>query len=277
MSTSLQFSDWHTPSAAAESLATILVPIDGSTLAEQALPVAAALAQRHGSRIELAIVTTRGLLRGDPAKQIIRRAHAIRADLIIMATHGRTGFARTLGGSVADTVVRDSGVPVLLLRQTSDARPPRSSSAFSGMLILTDGSAESRAVIDAAIAVATPAETTIRLLQVVSPVRTIPDPSLPFGYLQYADAAATAALVGQARSGLEELTASIAARSGCIVDPHLIIERNVTDAIVNFIKRHRVDLIAMATHGRGASRLLVGSVGDAVLRATDLPMLVLRP
>ena len=297
-------------------LATILVPVDGSALAEQAIPVAAALARRHASQLELAIVHSPTphdalpdapwnamsqsmqnryaadraaaltsmddgvvarsvLLRGDPAEQIARRARQIGADLIVMATHGRTGFDRAINGSVADTVIRESGVPVLLVREPAQPRAARPH--VSTLLILTDGSPESRSIVDAAIAVATPGETTIRLLQIVSPVRSIPDPSLPYGYLERADDAATAALVGQARSTLETLTSTITARSGCVVDPQLIMGQQVDAAIVGFIACHRVDLIAMATHGRGASRLIFRSVADAVQRATDLPMLILKP
>ena len=52
---------------------------------------------------------------------IIDRANALGADLIAMTTHGRSGLARALLGSVADEVVRRSRCPVLLVRVTGDA------------------------------------------------------------------------------------------------------------------------------------------------------------
>ena len=53
---------------------------------------------------------------GDPADEIVEEARAAGADLIAMATHGRTGMARLLLGSVAEAVLRRSEVPVLLVR-----------------------------------------------------------------------------------------------------------------------------------------------------------------
>lgn len=53
---------------------------------------------------------------GDPAEEIIEEARESGADLIAMATHGRTGVARLLLGSVAEAVLRRSEVPVLLVR-----------------------------------------------------------------------------------------------------------------------------------------------------------------
>jgi nucleotide-binding universal stress UspA family protein len=56
--------------------------------------------------------------RGDPAERIISRAHEV--DLIAMATHGRSGLGRLLLGSVAETVLKQSHVPVLMFNP-----PPR--------------------------------------------------------------------------------------------------------------------------------------------------------
>ena len=53
---------------------------------------------------------------GDPATQLVDLAHDTADSLTVMSTHGRSGVARTLLGSVADKVVRSSGRPVLLVR-----------------------------------------------------------------------------------------------------------------------------------------------------------------
>jgi nucleotide-binding universal stress UspA family protein len=53
---------------------------------------------------------------GTPHEEIVRVAHKHRCDLIVMATHGHTGLASVLIGSVAERVVRHSDIPVLLLR-----------------------------------------------------------------------------------------------------------------------------------------------------------------
>ena len=56
---------------------------------------------------------------GDPAEEIIKFAREQNVDLIMMATHGRTGLSRAISGSVADRVVTSGAAPVLLVRPES--------------------------------------------------------------------------------------------------------------------------------------------------------------
>jgi nucleotide-binding universal stress UspA family protein len=58
-------------------------------------------------------------LLGDAAHTITQTARSVKADLIVMRTHARTGASRALLGSVADAVVRSSATPVMLLRDSS--------------------------------------------------------------------------------------------------------------------------------------------------------------
>ena len=55
---------------------------------------------------------------GEAVSEILAAAREDKADLIIMTTHGRTGFGRLLFGSVAEAVLRQADVPVFLIRQT---------------------------------------------------------------------------------------------------------------------------------------------------------------
>jgi nucleotide-binding universal stress UspA family protein len=55
---------------------------------------------------------------GEPVSEILAGLREAKADLIIMTTHGRTGFGRLLFGSVAEAVLRHADVPVFLMRQT---------------------------------------------------------------------------------------------------------------------------------------------------------------
>jgi len=57
--------------------------------------------------------------RGEPVAEILAATTEAKADLIIMTTHGRSGFGRLLFGSVAEAVLRRADVPVLLMRQTA--------------------------------------------------------------------------------------------------------------------------------------------------------------
>lgn len=58
---------------------------------------------------------------GAPAAEILAAARAASADLIAMTTHGRGGLGRLLFGSVAETLLREAPMPVVLLRMTEDA------------------------------------------------------------------------------------------------------------------------------------------------------------
>jgi nucleotide-binding universal stress UspA family protein len=56
--------------------------------------------------------------RGEPVMEILAGAKEVGADLIAMTTHGRSGFSRLLFGSVAEAVLRQTDVPVFLMRLT---------------------------------------------------------------------------------------------------------------------------------------------------------------
>ena len=56
------------------------------------------------------------LVRGEPAKEILRLEKDEKVELIVMGTHGRTGLMRALMGSVAEQVVRDATCPVVTVK-----------------------------------------------------------------------------------------------------------------------------------------------------------------
>ena len=56
------------------------------------------------------------VIEGNPGPEIVRYAHENGTDLIVMSTHGRSGLSRLVFGSVADQVLREAGVPILLIR-----------------------------------------------------------------------------------------------------------------------------------------------------------------
>ena len=61
---------------------------------------------------------------GDAAAEIVRFADEVGVDVIVLGTHGRTGFARFLMGSVAEEVVRACTVPVLSIHTHDEAKTP---------------------------------------------------------------------------------------------------------------------------------------------------------
>ena len=57
----------------------------------------------------------------------------------------------------------------------------------------------------------------------------------------------------------------------------VVVDDHPANALLRCVSTYKTDLIAMATHGRGASRLVVGSVADKVLRGAGRPVLLVRP
>lgn len=89
------------------------------TLADAMTRTARALESETRTAIELgAIGVTSTVVEGTPAAELVKLARDRGIDLIIMGTHGRSGFARAIVGSVADKVVRTASCPVLVVHAT---------------------------------------------------------------------------------------------------------------------------------------------------------------
>ena len=297
----------------------ILVPLDGSPIAEQAVPVAVSLARASCASIDFVLVHEPRLVEagrladglelarwdaeeayveriaaetrttaqvpvthltpaGAPASMIAARAADERADLIVMTSHGRTGFSRAWLGSVADSIVRHSHVPVLLLR-SDEARARGSQVAhFKRILVPLDGSALAEEMLGPAAALAQCGGGTLVLLHVVRPVPTAMPAALGMPGLPMAvDEDATHVLVHEAQRELRQMEQQACTLGAPRTETHIVVEPAVANAILDFATEHQIDAIAMSTHGRGASRLLVGSIADKVLRGSSIPILMQRP
>ena len=84
--------------------------------AEMELSSRRLLKEQLEERVPEELASRAQVLLGDPADQIVQAAADEKADLIVIATRGQTGFKRLVFGSVAEKVVRLAGVPVLSIR-----------------------------------------------------------------------------------------------------------------------------------------------------------------
>ena len=75
--------------------------------------------KREGVSVPAEVRVERQVVEGAPAEEILRSIQAVKADLVVMGTHGRTGLARLLAGSVAEQVMRRASCPVLTVRTPS--------------------------------------------------------------------------------------------------------------------------------------------------------------
>jgi nucleotide-binding universal stress UspA family protein len=299
----------------------LLIPLDRSALAEQAIGQAAAIARASQAEIDLVLVhqpmplggfddapwntelgneeraylasvsaevasgssvpVTAAVLRGEPVDMICQRIGAMHADVVVMTSHGRTGLSRAWLGSVADGVLRRSAVPVLMLRPIEGkSRRDAAHRLFKRVLVPVDGSALATEVFAAATSLAKCSGARVWLLRVVQPI-PLPstDAAAPYAQMPPAlvDETSTKVIAGEAGEQLNEIARRLHDESGVEIEAQVVIEPRVAPAILDFARTHDVDVIAMSTHGRGASRLLLGSVADKVLRGGGLPMLLYRP
>ena len=87
------------------------------------LSKAQAVAAKSGRSIQPQMLEARG---GGVANAILQQARSVRADLIVMGTHGRRGMGRLVMGSDAEGVLRETTVPILLVRSPEVKRPTKS-------------------------------------------------------------------------------------------------------------------------------------------------------
>jgi nucleotide-binding universal stress UspA family protein len=209
-------------------------------------------------------------LMGPAAGIILDTAAAEKATLIALATHGRTGLARGLFGSVAEQVLRKSPLPVMAVRPfwsyevQATARPE--DRPIRTLLVPVDGSETSLAVLPAAVEFARLFDKArIVLLHVMTAHDGWRAPGGPaaerFNDRDLADAR------------LREIAAEIRAKELDVLT--LVDSGEPSVVILDTARFHGADLIAMATHGRsGVSRVIVGSVTEKVLRGARAPLLV---
>ncbi len=303
------------------SVRSIAVPLDGSSLAEQALPVAAAIARAARARLRLVLVhqlplpptdkasgklyvsievalrkSQRAYLRGVAAR--LRETWGIKvttvspsgrvaetliewiqdagADLVVMTTHGRGAIGRALLGSVADRLVRTLDVPIILLRPGTEGSAPPATPDWNPREIVVglDGSRLAEAALPPAVELARLFRAPLTLLQVIEPLAVVADPPLAFptGY----DERITEILRLEAQDYLESVAEELR-KQGVPVSGVARIGGSAAGTLLE-LTPERVGLLAVATHGRGGlKRALVGSVADKLVRAAQVPVLVVRP
>jgi nucleotide-binding universal stress UspA family protein len=227
------------------------------------------LAEAAAGRELMGLPVTRLVVRGHgrgvppPAEAIVTAVEETGADLVVMATHGRSGVRRAVLGSVADAVVARVPVPVLLV---PPQRPPPSGwhppGATERLLVALDGSPESEAAVVPAAALSHRLGATVELALVVGE-----------GTAGAANGRGAAALEA---AELRLRGAGVPARRSrsAVLQAH---GRSVADTLLAYAEGTHARMLVVATHARrGLDRLRHGSVEADLLRQARLPVLVVR-
>ena len=292
---------------------TIIVPLDGSQVAEEALAPArriAASTQAHlvlvqgvqftvashqhevsahaavteaqhylrivADRLERDGLSVRTEVLPSSAEQaILFAAQVHHADLIVISTHGRSAIRHVFAGSVAEAVLRHAECPVLITHPGH--KPAAEEHAAQRILVPLDGSPLSEAALAFLESERLAAGAHVILLRVVERPALSGAPLVTGQatdeFFAYADEQ-----VAKNRESAEQYLAALGERylQGVEWEKRAIVGYAVED-IVHWAKELQADLIVMASEGRhGFERLLYGSVASRVLRHAPMPVLVVH-
>ena len=209
---------------------------------------------------------------GIPSQRIEAAAAATGASIIVMGTHGRTGFEHILVGSTAERVVRTASCPVVTVKastaESSQSAVPASTLRFKRLLIPIDFSASSLEALEYGVQFAKYLQATLTLLHVLEPVAYGLDFTIG-ETLQWRTHRANV-------EGRLEILRALCTANGIPTD-HVLKAGVPVDSIRDYAGHAPPDLMIMGTHGRrGISRLLSGSVAEAMLRWAPCPVLTVR-
>lgn len=292
----------------------IVVPLDGSDIAEAVIPFAAEIASKSGGELVLVTavqqvgvwdatltlqvmdresqiakeyleatqkaVSAKGaqvstkIVSGDAADAVLAAADEIGADMLAISTHGRSGLARWLFGSTATHILDRAKVPLLVLRPKEGEDKGAPGPVVKKILVPLDGSEVAQSILPVVEDFAKTMGATLVLYHAVAPLAAYPG-------FEMAGASAIGQVVDDLQAQANEiLTRAAREVKSRGVEATIAVNLNTAvDGIIQAGDELGVDLIAISTHGRGGlGRMVLGSVADGVIRrSADVPCLVIRP
>jgi nucleotide-binding universal stress UspA family protein len=207
---------------------------------------------------------------GDPFRTIVGHAASTAADLIVMGTHGRTGWERFMIGSIAEKVLRKAPCPVLLVPPHLTAKAP-AEVRFSDILCPMDFSSSALLAFRHALDLARQGNGSVTVLYVLEWLaEEEPRGRTHFDVPQYRQQ-----LLDDARQRLRALVAE-EPRTWCDIRDEVVAGRAHRE-ILRLAEARPADLIVMGAQGRGGLGLaLFGSTTQQVVRGASCPVLTVR-
>jgi nucleotide-binding universal stress UspA family protein len=218
-------------------------------------------------------VTIEAVVReGDTAGEILEHATSMKADLLVIGTHGRSGFERLVLGSVAEKVLRKASCPVMTVPRRLPDAVPAGPVLYRRILCPVDFSESSLRALKYAVSLAQEADGQLTVLHVVANEFEYPagieyDLGMTIGHvLKERDDAL--------QRRLRELVAG--APEFCRMES-LMTHGKPWREVLRIAGEKQVDLVVMGVQGRGAADLLFfGSTTQHVVREASCPVLTLR-
>lgn len=260
----------------------LVVPLNGTSLAEQVLATSRSFARSFDAEIQLISVRANNkadendqrdylemvckliaddglqaeytIRKGDPATEIDKYAVEQNADIIIMTTRGKFGVEDILSDSIAKRVIKKTLTPTLLIRPTDNWRTRRSK--FKRILVALDGSEAAEAVLPYIRTFAAKFDSKVLLFSVPEGSE-----SEEFGET--------------IRQYLDHIAETLR-EEGFDIKTH-VTGSGPARMILALSEEEKVDLIMMASHGRGGTKrenIHLGSVTDKVVQETPCPVFI---
>lgn len=291
----------------------ILLPLDGSELAEAAVPYATNLAEQLEAEIYLLHVcppehqayvhmhqiyinsilagmsekmNERGksakptsiqaeVVVGDPIKMIFEFAKLKGIDFIALTTHGSSGFKPWAMGNVAEKIVRGSGVPTLLIRVNQKKDLEIRTALIQKILVPLDNSDASKISLPLAVDLARKLKAGLVLFSMAQTA-----------YAQNLNSAGSGiginwdAVDKASEQAADEYLIKVADElkvTGVPVETRSMLGIDAAYEILELEKKGVADMVVMATRGRSSiARWAFGSVAEKVLREGNLPILLVK-
>lgn len=260
----------------------LLVPLDRTDLAAEAVSIAMQIPSRHVRLLHVAPEATGGgtdalptpsigklrawglefgcrgralemvVARGDPVDRIVQSS--VDADLIVMATHAPGALTRTQGGSVADRVARHAATPTLIVRsgrRASTGPPVR-------IVVPLDGSVEAEDALPMATKLGATLGLPLHLIRVVNRATILVGREVWFKEADDYLTSVIRTLAGETPNVTSDVRfGPVAASLRDAIEPN--------------------DLVVMVTRGRGGlRRWLLGSVATRLVEWSDAPVVLVR-
>jgi len=213
---------------------------------------------------------------GHAVREILDTVEAVGADAVVMATHGRTGLAHLVYGSVAEAVLAESPVPVFLVHaMPGEAPAPPFNPSSARALVPLDGLAFAEAALHTAANLVGPAGELVLACVVEPPDHVARDQNgRVLAYLDQQEEAVTR----EARDYLAQVATGLAQSYPWLRVSTTVRIGEAASGIVTAAVDRDADVVVMASHGRtGVLRAVIGSVAGAVLRKGSTPVLLVGP
>jgi nucleotide-binding universal stress UspA family protein len=206
---------------------------------------------------------------GGVVAEIVRLARDLPADLVVMGTHGASGFERLMMGSVTEKVLRKAPCPVLTVPRGAERPLPATPVEFNTIVCGVDFSAVSLQAFDYALSLAQEAQARLVLVHVFEAMPPEHEAELAsrFDLGEY-----VRVLEAVAVERLAQLVPD-AARDWC--EPELVVRHGKPyHELVQLAQERAADLLVLGAHGRGPLDVaLFGSTTSQVVRQATCPVL----